>query len=299
MSKTLIPEVPEKALTQQELARRIPACPTAGNGVHRYLWRAARMLWDLCDDEALITRILTDATANCGRRVEPVEIEDAVRNSSPDNYSEPFGKSSWPKLDERRIAYIARDGSALERLGKSSPENPEAKTSDEWVDLLFPADDPLLCFGLDQRRFTTHRRSELSGLNRFQFMVPSRMISEFGTTRSEKQSPRCLANTGPRDYLVVEFDSGTENEQAAKFLHLAEFAPLAMVLHSGGKSGHGWFACHGNSEDDLRDFMAYAVSLGADPATWSRCQLVRVPAATRDNGKIQRVLYFNREVISL
>jgi hypothetical protein len=45
----------------------------------------------------------------------------------------------------------------------------------------------------------------------------------------------------------------------------AKFAPLALVVHSGGKSLHGWAACAGIAEDELRKFMAYACELGADP----------------------------------
>src|SRR5690349_17937377 len=33
--------------------------------------------------------------------------------------------------------------------------------------------------------------------------------------------------------------------------------------------------------------FAYAVSLGADPATWTRSQFVRMPGGRRDNGKVQ------------
>ena len=34
-------------------------------------------------------------------------------------------------------------------------------------------------------------------------------------------------------------------------LHLAERAPMALVVHSGGKSLHGWFYCVGQPEDRL------------------------------------------------
>ena len=43
------------------------------------------------------------------------------------------------------------------------------------------------------------------------------------------------------------------------------------------------------SEDRLRRFMNYAVSLGADPATWTRSQFVRMPDGARDHGKRQTV----------
>ena len=47
-------------------------------------------------------------------------------------------------------------------------------------------------------------------------------------------------------------------------LHLASHAPLALVVHSGIKSIHGWFYCIGQPEEKLRSFMRYAVSLGAE-----------------------------------
>ncbi len=43
--------------------------------------------------------------------------------------------------------------------------------------------------------------------------------------------------------------------------------------------------------------MRYAVSLGADPATWTRSQFVRLPGGVRDNGKRQPVLFFNRAAL--
>jgi hypothetical protein len=95
---------------------------------------------------------------------------------------------------------------------------------------------------------------------------------------------------------VIEQDSGTIDEQAAVLLHLAERAPLAVAVHSGSKSIHGWFYCLGQSEEKLRSFMQYAVSLGADRATWTRSQFVRMPDGTRANGKRQAVYFFNPEV---
>ena len=102
---------------------------------------------------------------------------------------------------------------------------------------------------------------------------------------------------GLRRFLVVEFDQGDVDDHAALLWHLALKAPLAMVVHSGSKSLHGWFFCAGQPEERLRQVMRYCVSLGADPATWTRSQFVRMPDGTRDNGKRQVVFYFNPEVI--
>ena len=123
------------------------------------------------------------------------------------------------------------------------------------------------------------------------------MAAAIGQTQDGRPSPRCLGNTGPRRFLIVEQDSGTPDEQAAILLHLAQHAPLAMALTSGNKSLHGWFACKGASEPKLKAFFNYAVMLGADPACWTLCQLVRMPEGRRDNGKRQAVLFLNGEVL--
>src|SRR5262245_2661328 len=64
-------------------------------------------------------------------------------------------------------------------------------------------------------------------------------------------------------------------------------APFVSAVHSGGKSLHGWFDVHGEDEKKIKWFFRYAVSLGADPATWTRSQFVRMPGGRRDNGKAQ------------
>jgi hypothetical protein len=136
------------------------------------------------------------------------------------------------------------------------------------------------------------------------------MTSELGITNSGKKSAHALSNTGPRRFLVIEFDFDTQWEAcpflrgcdlsdlcACLLLHLAESAPLALVLYSGGKSLHGWFYCNGRPENSLRLFMSRAVSLGADPATWTRSQFVRMPDGLRDNGRRQTVYFFNPALV--
>jgi hypothetical protein len=66
-----------------------------------------------------------------------------------------------------------------------------------------------------------------------------------------------------------------------------------MAVHSGGKSLHGWFFCAGECEETLKNFMRSAVLLGADRATWTRSQFVRMPDGQRENGARQTVYFFN------
>ena len=48
---------------------------------------------------------------------------------------------------------------------------------------------------------------------------------------------------------------------ASLLVHLSRYAPLALVVWSGGKSLQGWF----NATEELREFFEYACALGADP----------------------------------
>jgi hypothetical protein len=169
--------------------------------------------------------------------------------------------------------------------------------ADAIIDALFPADS-LLCVAKRNNQAATAPREQWRGkLSAMQFIVPSPMSAMRGLTQRGTSSARCLGNTGPRRFLVVEQDIGTPDEQARILLHLAQLAPLALVLSSGGKSLHGWFYCEGASFNQQDAFFDLATKLGADRATWSLCQLVRLPEGRRDNGNRQSVLFFNPEVI--
>ncbi len=165
------------------------------------------------------------------------------------------------------------------------------------IDRLF-ADNPLLCCGQSKSDFATRSREEWRGkLSTMQLIVPSPMTARVGRTQDGNESEHTLEKTGVRRFLVIEQDGGTIDEQAAVLLHLAKRAPLTLAVHSGSKSIHGWFYCAGQPEEKLRRFMRYAVSLGADTATWTPSQFVRIPDGTRDNGKRQTVYFFNPGVL--
>ncbi len=119
-----------------------------------------------------------------------------------------------------------------------------------------------------------------------------------GITKAGRQSAHTLDNTGPRRFLVTEFDYGTQDEQAGLLQHLAEFAPLVCVLFSGGKSLHGWFYFAGQSEQRTRRFFEYAVALGADPAMWVRSQFARMPEGRRASGARQTCYYFAPDLVN-
>jgi hypothetical protein len=207
----------------------------------------------------------------------------------------------WPKPDPAYIQAVVSQGPTLAQLEANSPVRwtdgmPHAE---EVVSTLFEKDE-LICVGKTKTYFETGPVStwvRLIVLRQMQFIVPSPMRAWRGSTKKGELSARSLENTGPRCFLVCEFDQGTLDEHAALLAHLANYAPLVMAVHSGNKSVHGWFNCRGSSPDKVASFFGYAVRLGADPATWTSCQFVRMPDGLRDSGQRQRIIYFNPSIL--
>jgi hypothetical protein len=313
----------------QRIQEMLRSCPTAGAGVHSWLIRIAVRLHRFFTDKDVIFALLEKHSASCGRPVEDDEIWQAIENSAtwlagqqgkPINF---VAQPRWPEKNEEQIEAIAKEGPKLAELESISPVRWEdgMSHSEEVVDILFPG-DPLLCAGTKKELAITRRREEWRGfLAKQQFVCASPMTAIYGKTKNGKASMRCVDNVGPRRFVVVECDSkkwedlseterckhGTEgqyraakfDEQAGVLWYLTRFAPLAMMVHSAGKSLHGWYFCEGQPEALLERFMRLAVSLGADHATWTRCQFVRMPDGTRDNGKRQRIIYFNPQALQI
>jgi hypothetical protein len=216
------------------------------------------------------------------------------------------------------IEGVVHTGNGLVDLWEASPVRLDSNepNADEIIDVLFPG-NPLLSCGWSRDRFDTRARAHWHKLQDLQFIVPNPMTAPRGLTQQHKWSAHALSNTGPRRFLIVEFDfeAGNSAEEARLFerlstegrdvrdlcavllLHLAEKAPLALVVHSGRKSLHGWFNCAGVSEEKVWRFFSYAVSLGADRANWTRSQFARMPDGLRENGRRQTVYFLNPEVV--
>lgn len=305
------------------LKDKLDSPPSAGDGIHAWLFSCARQLHAHMD-AAAIEAALTDATAGCARRVTAREIRDSVQNSHAVAWQrggkisgarEPhppctggagavdLAASDWPKPDAAarrcRIADARREVGGLVDLWERSPEWDGVKSADDWLDALFP-DAEWLCLAVDHPATARSRRREkwmFGPADECGLVVPSPMTGPSGRRQDGQVSHRCYENTGARRWLVIEFDSGAIDEQAALHWHLrasaatAGWPPLRLVVHSGGKSLHGWYGPIlipsksgelDSDEESARELMGYAITLGADPATWVRCQLVRLPGGCRE-----------------
>jgi len=281
----------------------LAAPPRAGEGVHNWLFRVARQLHAHLPAPEIIA-LLESRVQGCGRHVSRKEITDAVQNALPCAW-QPDGNvaavqptKKWPSVNQEQRAAILRDNGGLADLWElSKPRiDDNAQHTEEIIDALFPG-NPLLCAGKSMSDFDTRPREDWRGeLSKLQLIVPSPMSAVTGLTKDGKESKHTLANTGARRFLICEFDTGTPDEHAALLLHLGTIAPLVCVVHSGGKSLHGWFYVEKSAPDKIEKFFRYAVSLGADSATWTRSQFVRMPDGTRDNGRKQTVYFLNFNV---
>jgi hypothetical protein len=216
------------------------------------------------------------------------------------------------------IEAVAHTGNGLVDLWEASPVrlNSNEPNTDKVIDLVFPG-NPLICCGWTRHRFDTRARIHWYKLQDLQFIVPSPMTTPQGLTQQHKLSAHALSNTGSRRFLIVEFDFDPSNSTeearlleslasegrdvrdlcAGLLLHLAEKAPLALAVHSGGKSLHGWFYCADVPEQTVWRTFQYAVSIGADRANWTRSQFARMPDGLRENSRRQTVYFFNPEVV--
>ena len=238
----------------------LASVPHRGGGLDLWFYRVALKLHPYRTDDEIHSLL---AALTEGEPVRPGEIERAIANSkakawAPGQPPRPAVKfSQWPAVNvQERAAIIHGLDAGLPELWEASPlrfEGSEANT-EELIDRLFPG-NPLLCCGLSNSNFdTSPRLAWCCRLSDLALIVPSPMSARSGLTRDGKESTHCLSNTGPRRFLVVEFDSGDVDDHAALLLHLAGSGPLALVVHSGSKFLHGWFHCAGQPEEQLRQF---------------------------------------------
>ena len=294
----------------ESIRLKIGPPPLAGGGVHQWIFYAALKLKDNFPPSEIYSIIL-DSVAQCGRPVPDREIQDAIRNSSPSSFTpgdyphgghETMKRSKWPAADPVAIAAItAGEPNGLARLQSAArwqgldPFSPPSFVAGLMSHLF--SGDAIVCAGESLQKMRCRPLSEWTPwLASLQFVVPSPMTALQGKNQQGQLTNRSLDNTGKRRFLVIEFDSGNWEHQAGIHIHLSRRYPLALCVWSGSKSLHGWYYVQDASAADLRGFMDYAVSLGADPHTWTRCQPVRIPGGLRltaSPSPRQTVIFFN------
>ena len=220
------------------------------------------------------------------------------------------------KAKKSRVSFRALDKVAFQAHGafdqllaaaaKATPVPPLEKL----IDQLYPG-NPLICRATGNEAWArTAPRESIRGVEKeFEWIVPSPMRKETGYTKEGKPgSHRCRDNAGPRRYIVIEFDftsifkkhldawaakgiSGRDVQAALILLLATTGSPRAwpfMIVDTGGKSLHSWYAIHKHfDEQNALDMLARAIPFGADKRAEQPEQFFRFPGGTRKSEKNQ------------
>ena len=274
----------------------ISPCPDSGEGVHKWIYHVCCVFLDAGNS-------VEDAETYCGEHAtRALQINEVQNAYSSIQKTGIIKRNNWEKPQPEYINFVKRTAngglyqSLINRLTLTRAEEIDCYGA---LKLLFPDDIAsgnwsLICCGADQSEFRTAPLTFFKDMcEDLQFIVPSPMSSIWGVSQGGKRSQHTLDNTGPRKYLVVEFDKGEHADHAAFLHNLHRIIPITMVVHSGNKSLHGWFHVEDMPETKQIGFFNEATKVGADTATWNKSLFVRMPDGKRDNGKRQSILYFN------
>lgn len=252
--------------------------------LHTTLFKLACMAKEAGMDEGQVTLMCKAyASGNMIRRAPEREIASAVRGAFR---GEVFRGPRFPKPMAELIAEVDAYPALV-----PYPVHGE-KPPEFFLAEMFPG-DPLLCVGATAYAMDTRPLSQWNGMLRsMQFVVPSPMVAETGPRKEDgRESFHAESNTGPRRFLVTEFDGPGKPQQMARIRALEAMAGLKLccVVDSAGKSLHAyWRAC---GEEMDRQFFSKACQLGADDRLWLRSQFARIPGGTRDGRRQEIILW--------
>lgn len=302
-------------LPRRPLAELVNPAPAAGTGLHAWAFYAANAARGYGFQPGETAAFVVEAMIRAGRPHHAAEREtrDAVGKAfALDDRgfvsSRPIPPPA-PKADAALMAATAKDGPGLYDLWEATPvrfDRPQA--AEIYRALMGPDPETLVCVAKEHPRdaVTIQLSEALALVGTHALTCQSPMAAPLGLTQDGKPSPRCLDNCGPRRWAVVEFDPDASKPEWAQFEEpvdaMAAFiwklnelteGGLAVATHSGGKSLHGWFDAAGMGEAALALFYAVARKFGADMATRSPVQLVRLPDGRRADGRRQTAYFFN------
>jgi hypothetical protein len=313
-----------------------PDCSGPG-GTHGRLRQLAKWLTIyFSEHEGATARWLYHAAQYCDRDVPSDELDRLLiwaenlfgqGHDISERRSALLSQRARPDLEE--IYAIASAGPDLAEYRASSPQrlynSPQRQTVavlQDWSRYC-GQNDPLICFGADDRFWTRPFSAVRNLLHVHAQIVPSPMRSTHALTQSGTLSEHSKAGTGDRAFLVLEFDFSKTTPkgkptvwapllqrceaewiaaldiQAALLAHLASERPLWMTVFSGGRSLQGWFPCRGEDEEKLLSwFNTSALRLGACSSTRCISQFVSMPdgerAPNREGKSVRRsIVYYD------
>ena len=299
----------------------IDSPPAAGSGLHDWAFYAANRAAALsfASEESLEWIAGQMVSAGRGEREAHREASHAIakafanasRAHTPGGLAMPPPRPK-PRASIDAIIQTVKAGITEEGLRERSPLRFCVNAADGIYRQIFgPEPETLVCIARSHPADsqTLPLREALPLVSEFALTCQNRMTARTGLNQEGKPSPRTNENMGPRKWLVVEFDfAPAKNEEHARIIHETgrtvrdvcsallwrlhhATKALRVVCSSGGKSLHGWFMVEGWPPEQFEKFKRAALRLGADSATFTACQLVRIPDGLRDNGHRQTLIY--------
>jgi hypothetical protein len=254
--------------------------------------------------EMLPERIMSDIYGIAGvRKGEPEEAYRSASNTTIENFTPPKVNRFKPKMKSALDSMIKGVSDSEMDLIEMSPNR---LTDQPGLDgklllsALYNPEEVLFIGDVMDKQVKTVAGWLDTDLTKFPHIIPNPMTGEVGKTSAGQPSYRCEATVADLRFAVCEMDDVPLNKQVAFWIRwIGMGIPVAAVIHSGGKSLHGWVKvdCGTNHEKwdkDVRGWLFENVgkSLGLDQACKTKSRLSRLPSHSR-NGSVQRLLYLN------
>lgn len=258
-----------------------------GMGYHLSIMNAVGIMKSMNIPMEKANAMLHEASEKVTRRdLQPGEIEKAINYCYNQMTSGKRFVKARPSVDRDMIERYAEIGSIEELRAESQPI---PKEPHELLLNLYDGRD-IIYVGMEVFKGNAQSVDSLGWemLHDMQYICPNPL--------KKPDAGRILMNIKERRYVVFESDidilAGNWDGQAGVIEKLKSILRLSMIVWSGNKSLHAWFDCRGHAESQIHRFENMAVRLGADPQSLRMTQLVRFPWGLRDNGKIQKVIYY-------
>lgn len=320
----------EQNAWQEGILPRIEDVPPAVSGErgHDHTFKVACRIAQLCGGHGL--ERFTEWMREWNQGNEPPwsggELDHKIEDAWAAVYSEETQAEVLPRAEKKKLRLgqveeiAAGSAGMYEQLVTKGKEFPQPSL-ERIIDRMYPG-NPLLCRAAGSEVWArTAPRSTIRGVEKeFEWLVPSPMSKPMGLNKYGQPSHRCRDNSGPRRYIVIEFDLdsrfkrlfpvwekegiSTWDVQVALLTHLATTGEPRgwpfMIVNSGGKSLHSWYSIGKRfSEDNALDLLSRAIAWGADHRADQPEQFFRFPGGTRKSEKsqLQPILFYDQTKI--
>jgi hypothetical protein len=237
-------------------------------------------------------------------KIKPGEAEEAVSKAFNTSIEKtlPVAPLYVPKYEGALERYIEGESDSEMDLIEASPYRLLGDPEKDGITLLeaLYKPDEYLFIGSVFDKTVKQVKDWLNSSIDFPHIIPNPMTGEFAITGNGAESRRCEGTVADLRYAVCEMDGVPINQQVAFWNKAVKKLPVAAVIHSGGKSLHGWVRvdCGTDAEKWDKDvkgwlFAQFGKMYGFDMACSNRARLSRMPGHLRDTRVRQVLLYLN------